>query len=240
MMWEFPSCNFRNAKLFLSNFSQRKILFMCWKCFFRKFASLSLSLPFIFLCYTSKNWCSWLKFNLCAYVTNFLHQFSPHERGYLRMCQKSILEYRIFHRDSMIGSSNERFQWWSRWVCLRIENKIAIRLNSKVSIKTYKNSCSLHSPYINLIGLDVSNRISYERHLFFTHARQRHTNPSQHGNRRQECLQKLRLHSVFLVPIQYWYAINFDVAYRRWLQCFRNGFECFRCIVEMNYPITNF
>lgn len=93
-------------------------------------------------------------------MTNFLHQFSPHEREYLRMCQKSTPEYRICHRDSMIGSSNEHFRWWSRWVCLeRIwKQTIEIRLKSRVEKLSIKKVSMTH---LISISLDLMSPIEF-------------------------------------------------------------------------------
>lgn len=194
--------------------------------------------PFLLFCATSKNWCSQdanLIFMLTwqTFYTNFLHMHQDIWRS--AKSRYSNIKFAI-EAQWLSHQTNVFDSGVAESIC-DLKNKIQIRLNAeKLSIIVP----DADSPYINLVGLNVSNRISYKRHLFFTHARQRHTNPSQHWNRRQECLQKLRLHTMLLVSIQNWYAIDFNVAHSWWFQCFRNGFKCFGSIIEMNYPITNF
>lgn len=182
------------------------------------------------------------EFNLCAYVTNFSLKLSPHARGYSRMCQMSILEYRICRPDSTIGSSGVRSRWWSRLVCLanKKEKQNQNPITSWEICQSISSWHANHSPYINLIGFDVSNRISDKRHLLLAHARQAHANPSQHGNGWEQCLQELRLHTMFLVAIEHRYTVDFDMAYRRGFQGLRDGFERFRRIIQMDNPITDF
>lgn len=141
----------------------------------------------------------------------------------------------VIKRTFSIVESLSLFLFWN-------ESKIEIRLKVGREKKNCQSILEMrsHSPYINFIGFDVSNRISNKRHLLFAYTRQTHANPSQHGNRRKQRLQELRLHAMLLTPIQNRYAINFNMAYRRRLQCFRDGFESFRCIIQMNYPITDF
>lgn len=103
------------------------------------------------------------EFNLCAYVTSFSLRLSPHAPVCWRMCQKSILEYRIYRPDSTIGSSGERSRWWSRLVC--IDGKKTGGKQNRNPIRRVEKICQsisdMRTTHLISISLDLMSPIEF-------------------------------------------------------------------------------